>query len=392
MAFMGLKSCFMRQLWQGVVVVGMLISVAHAEIIVPAPPALDDKAYLVMDFESGQVLAAKNADLRLGPASLTKLMTSYIVERALLEGRLHEDDTVSVSDKAWRHGSNQESTMFLPVNGQVRVIDLLRGIIVVSANDACTAVAEHIAGTESAFAEMMNSTAQQLGLSNTHYMNASGLPDPQHYSSARDLATLARTIIRDNAHYYPIYSEREFAWGGHTQGNRNALLYTDPTVDGLKTGHTEESGYSLVASAKRHGMRLIVVVLGTDSMQARADQPRALLNWGYSFFETVVPYHSGTPLTKAPVWFAQQDTVSAGLGSDLALTIPKGSQSGLRASIVLNPNLQAPIAKGQVVGKVVTTLNGKPYAEQPLIALESDEQAGFFKRLWQHILRFLHLR
>ncbi|NNM52587.1 MAG: D-alanyl-D-alanine carboxypeptidase [Pseudomonadales bacterium] len=378
----------MRQLLQGVAVLGMLFSVAHAEIIVPAPPALDDKAYLVMDFESGQVLAAKNADQRLGPASLTKLMTSYIVERALLEGRLHEDDAVSISDKAWRHGSNQESTMFLPVNGQARVIDLLRGIIVVSANDACTAVAEHIAGTESAFADIMNSTAQQLGLVNTHYMNASGLPDPQHYSSARDLAILARTIIRDNAHYYPIYSEREFAWGGHTQGNRNALLYTDPTVDGLKTGHTDESGYSLVASAKRHGMRLIVVVLGTDSKQARADQPRALLNWGYSFYETVVPYRSGTPLTHVHVWFAQQDTVAAGLGSDLALTIPKGSQSGLRASIILNPDLHAPIAQGQVLGKVVTTLNGKPYAEQPLIALQPDEQAGFFKRLWQHIVRF----
>ncbi len=371
------------------VVCSCLLGTAQAGAYVPPPPQLDDNAYLVMDDGSGAILAAKNADARLGPASLTKLMTSYIVERALIEGRLHETDVVPVSESAWRHGSNQESTMFLPVHGSASVIDLLRGIVIVSANDACTAIAEYMAGTESAFADIMNHTAASLGLHNTHYMNASGLPDPDHYSSARDLAVLAHHIIHDNASYYRIYSEREMSWGGHTQGNRNALLYTDPSVDGLKTGHTEASGYSLVASAQRQGMRLIVVVLGTKSMQERADQPRALLNWAFSAYQTVVPYHRGDVLTQAHVWFGQQDSVPLGLAADLALTLPRGAQSSLKASLVLNPRLQAPLHVGQVAGQVVSTVDGKIVGKQDLVVMRDDPQAGFFKRLWQHLLMFL---
>ncbi len=361
----------------------------QAALYIPPPPTLDDRAYLLLDYQSGQVLAAHNADEHLGPASLTKLMTSYLVEQALQDGRLHEDDTVSISERAWRHGSNQESTMFLPVHGQAKVIDLLRGIIVVSANDACTAVAEHIAGTESAFADMMNNSARAMGLSNTHFVNASGLPDPEHYSTAHDLAVLARHIIMDNPRYYSIYSEHDFTWGGHKQGNRNELLYSDPSVDGFKTGHTEESGYSLVASAHRHGMRLIAVVLGTNSMHARTEQARALLDWGFSFYQTVTPYKANAVLSHVHVWYAEKDHIAAGLASDMNLTVPKGSQNGLRATMVIRPDLQAPMKAGLVVGKIVTTLDGKPYAEYPLVALESDAEAGFIKRMWQHLLVFL---
>lgn len=361
---------------------------AHADTIIAAPPALDNKAYLLMDYDTGKVLAASNPDTRLGPASLTKLMTSYIVERGLAEGRLKEDDLATVSENAWRGGTNKESTMFLPVHGQARIIDLLRGIIIVSGNDACTVVAEHMAGTEAAFAEIMSKTATKLGMKNSHFMNASGLPDPNHYSSARDMAILARAIIRDNPKYYPLYAEKSFTWGDHTQGNRNALLYTDPSVDGLKTGHTEESGYSLVASGKRGNMRLISVVMGTASMQDRADQTRALLNWGFSFYETVIPYQAGSTLTSSKVWLGKQDNVKIGLASNLALTIPRGQSQRLSASMHVNPQLRAPLAKGAVVGKVVVTMDGKPYAEQPLVALEAVEEAGFFSRLWQHIVMF----
>ena len=379
----------MKAMQRIAVVLSLLGSGLAQAAYVPPAPALDDNAYLVMDDSSGAILAAKNPDTRLGPASLTKLMTSYIVERALIEGRLHENDEVPVSATAWRHGSNEESTMFLPVHGQARVIDLLRGIIIVSANDACTAIAEFMAGTETAFADIMNHTAAQLGLHNTHYMNASGLPDPQHYSSARDLAILTHHILHDNPSYYGIYAEREFSWQGHTQGNRNALLYTDPSVDGLKTGHTEASGYSLVASAHRHGMRLIVVVLGAKSMQERADPPRALLNWAFSAYESVTPYHRGDVLARAHVWFGQQDSVSLGLAQDLALTLPRGAQSQLKANLVLAPRLQAPLHIGQVAGKVVCSVDGQVVGEQPLVVMQADAEAGFFKRLWQHLLMLL---
>ncbi len=368
----------------------LLLSVGSlASNYIPPAPQLDDNAYVLMDYQSGMILAASNPDRRLGPASLTKLMTSYIVEQALMKGTLQEDDEVSVSEHAWRHGSNQESTMFLPLHGQAKVIDLLRGIIIVSANDACSAIAEHMAGTESAFADMMNNTAKELGLTNTHYMNASGLPDPEHYSTARDLAVLSRHIIMDNRKYYGIYSEHDMTWGGHHQGNRNALLYTDPSVDGLKTGHTEESGYSLVASAHRQNMRLIAVVLGTHSMQARADQARALLNWGFSFYQNITPYKAGTQLTQAHVWYARNDSVPVGLASDLAITIPKGSQNSIKATMELDPHIVAPIHKGAVVGHIDISLDGKTFETHPLVALTDDDQASLLKRIWQHILMFL---
>ena len=243
------------------------------------PPALPAKAWLLMDYDSGEVLAAANADEPLPPASLTKMMTSYIVEQALRSGKLKQTDLVTVSQNAWCRGTSAESCMYLPLNSQASVIDILRGIIIQSGNDASKAIAEHMAGSEDGFAKLMNAEAQRLGMTHTQFVNPTGLPDPEHKSSARDLAILARAIIRDSAEYYPIYAEHDFKYNGIKQGNRNALLYTDPTVDGLKTGHTAEAGYCLVTSSKRNDMRLISVILNTHSAQARADHTRTLLGW-----------------------------------------------------------------------------------------------------------------
>ena len=245
---------------------------AWSAVAVAAPPALDNTAYVLMDFDSGRILSERNAQQPLPPASLTKMMTSYLVEQALKSGRLKPDDQVRVSENAWCRGTSAESCMYLPLNGSASVLDMLRGIIIQSGNDASKAVAEHLAGTEASFAGLMNAEAAKLGMKNSHFANATGLPDPTHKASAQDLAILARAIIGNSSEYYGIYAEKEFKYNGIKQGNRNALLYTDPTVDGLKTGHTAEAGYCLTASAKRNGMRLISVVMGTKSMQDRADQ------------------------------------------------------------------------------------------------------------------------
>jgi len=348
-------------------------------------PALPAKAWLLMDYDSGEVLAAANADEPLPPASLTKMMTSYIVEQALRSGKLKPTDLVTVSQNAWCRGSSTESCMYLPLNSQATVIDILRGIIIQSGNDASKAIAEHMGGTEDNFAKQMNAEAKRLGMVHTQYMNATGLPDPQHKSSARDLAVLARAIIHDSVDYYPIYAEREFKYNGIKQGNRNALLYTDPTVDGLKTGHTEEAGYCLVTSSKRNDMRLISVILNTNSAQARADQTRALLGWGFSNFEKVTPIQPNAVVTTAKVSFGKADTVAAGLGAPWLLTVPRGQQ--VQTAVELTPGLEAPVAKGAVIGKVVATSNGKPVGETPLVAQADVERAGFLLRTWQHIAK-----
>ena len=349
----------------------------------PNPPALSAKAWLLMDFDSGEVLASANADEALPPASLTKMMTSYIVEQALRSGKLKTTDLVSVSQNAWCRGSSTESCMYLPLNSQATVIDILRGIIIQSGNDASKAIAEHMAGSEAGFAKLMNAEAQRLGMANTQFVNPTGLPDPAHKSSARDLAILARAIIRDGAEYYPIYAEREFKYNGIKQGNRNALLYTDPTVDGLKTGHTEEAGYCLVTSSKRNDMRLISVILNTHSAQARADQTRTLLGWGFSSFEKTTPIQAGTVVTTAKLSFGKTNSVAAGLGAPWLLTVPRGVQ--VQTSVELKPGLEAPVAKGAVIGKVVATSNGKPVGEAPLVAQADVERAGWLLRVWQHI-------
>ena len=349
-------------------------------------PALPAKAWLLMDYDSGQVLASANADESLPPASLTKMMTSYIVEQALRSGKLKPTDLVSVSENAWCRGTSAESCMYLPLNSQATVIDILRGIIIQSGNDASKAIAEHMAGSEAGFAKLMNAEAQRLGMSKTQFVNPTGLPDPAHKSSARDLAILARAIIRDGSEYYPIYAEREFKYNGIKQGNRNALLYTDPTVDGLKTGHTAEAGYCLVTSSKRENMRLISVILNTHSAQARADQTRTLLAWGFGQFEKVTPIQADAVVGSAKVTFGQSDTASAVLPAPWLLTVPRGQQ--VQTTVELNQGLEAPIAKGAVIGKVVATSNGKPVGESPLVAQNEVERSGWFRFAWQYVSRW----
>lgn len=376
----------MRRLLAGIAPFIFAASFAHAAP--PSPPPLDNKAWILVDYASGRVLGESNAHQRLAPASLTKMMTSYIVEQNLTSGRLKESDPVFVSEYAWCRGTSAESCMYLPVNGQASVIDMLRGVIIQSGNDASKALAEHIGGSEPAFAEIMNKEAARLGMKDTHFMNATGLPDPNHLTSAYDMAILARSIVRDSAHYYPIYAEKSFTYNGIKQGNRNALLYTDPTVDGLKTGHTNDAGYCLVSSSKRNDMRLIAVVMGTNSMQARADQSRALFNWGYANFENATPVKAGVTLTSPRVWFGKAEVVNAGVLEDVVLTLPRGERDSLTTTVRLDPSINAPIAKGQKIGTVNVMQGSNVVATVPLQALEPVEEANFAVRFWHYIKRF----
>jgi serine-type D-Ala-D-Ala carboxypeptidase (penicillin-binding protein 5/6) len=349
-------------------------------------PVLANKAWVLMNFNTGQILASSNPDEALPPASLTKMMTSYIVEQGLKSGKLKPTDPVMMSESAWcRGGKDGDSCMFVPLNAQASLIDMLRGVIIASGNDASKALAEHVAGSEPAFAVMMNAEAKRLGMANSHFENAAGLPDPNHKASARDIAVLAQAIIRDSASYYPIYAEREFTYNNIKQGNRNALLYTDPTVDGLKTGHTEEAGYCLAASAKRNGMRLISVVMAANSIQARADQTRVLLNWGYSHFEEATPAQAGATLATAKVLDGLAPTVLAGVAQNWTLVVPKGQAATVQTTVALTPGLTAPVAQGAVIGKIVATAGGKPLGEAPIVALAAVERAGFFQRMGQRI-------
>ena len=349
-------------------------------------PVLANRAWVLMDFSTGQILASSNPDEPLPPASLTKMMTSYLVEQGLKSGKLKPSEPVTMSLSAWcRGGKDGDSCMFVPLNAQASLIDMLRGVVIDSGNDASKALAEHIGGSESGFVAMMNAEAAKLGMTHTHFENSAGMPDPNHKASARDLAALAQAIIRNSVEYYPIYKEREFTFNGIKQGNRNALLYTDPTVDGLKTGHTEEAGYCLTASAKRSGMRLISVVMNANSAKARADQTRVLFNWGYSNFEEATPAQAGATLATAKVLYGVAPDVAAGVAQSWTLVIPKQQGAAVKTSVSLNPGLEAPISKGAVIGKVVATANGKQLGEAPLVAFASVERAGFLQRMRQHI-------
>ena len=355
--------------------------------ILPSAPQLAAKSYMLMDAASGEVLVEHNGDERLPPASLTKLMTAYIATLEIQKGQISDNDMVTVSEKAWRTGG---SRMFIQVNTQVSVDDLLHGIIIQSGNDASVAMAEHIAGSEEAFADMMNSTAQRLGMSNTHFVNATGLPHPEHYSSANDMAKLARAIIYEDPAHYAIYAQKEFFWNNIKQPNRNLLLWRDKTVDGLKTGRTEEAGYCLVASAVRDNMRLISVVFGTDSEQARAAETQKLLTYGFRFFETRTFYQKGTELAEAQVWKGQQSKLKAGLAQDLTMTLPRGQVEKLQAVMSFNGTLTAPIQQGDVIGKVEVKLDDKVVRSTDLVALETVEEGGLFRRFWDSIRLFFY--
>lgn len=365
------------------------LTFTYAATVITSPPELDNKAYIVMDFESGQILASKNENEKLPPASMTKMMTSYLIEQKLLKGELTEDEKVRMNESAWCRGSSTESCMYVPLNGTASVLDMLRGIIIQSGNDASKAMAEHIAGNEGTFAHQMNQEAQRIGMKNTHFMNSTGMPAEGHYSTALDMSLLAKHIIHDSSKYYPIYAEKEFTFNGIKQGNRNALLYTDPTVDGLKTGHTNEAGYCLTTSAKRGNMRLITVIFGAPSMQERATQTRELLGWGFSNFEPVTIRPANTTLAISPVWFGQSEKVELGIHEPFSVLLSKGQGKNIDEKITVNPKLEAPLKAGQVVGKITASVDGKVIAEKPLVVLKAVEEAGFFSRLIDRIKMFI---
>jgi len=344
----------------------------------PTPPALAAKAWLLTEVESSQNLAEQNADERLDPASLTKLMTAYVTFGALKQGTIKIDQMVQVSEKAWK---TEGSRMFIQVNTQVKVEDLIKGMIVQSGNDACVALSEAIAGSEDNFVQMMNREAQRLGMKATSFRNSAGLPDPQHYTTARDLAILSSALIRDFPEdYAKYYSLKEFRYNNITQPNRNRLLWLDPTVDGMKTGHTEAAGYCLISSSKRGPRRLLSVVLGAASDGVRAQESLKLLNFGFQFYEPVQLYAKDQPVSSLRVWKGTQNTVNAGFTKDFALVVPKGYAARLKSEFVAQPRLIAPVTAGQTLGTVKVSLDGKPFGEYPVVAITGVPLAGIFGR------------
>jgi D-alanyl-D-alanine carboxypeptidase (penicillin-binding protein 5/6) len=359
---------------------------APAEVPIPAPPKIPSTGYLLMDRASGWVIAEQAADKTMEPASLTKLMTAYVIFRALAEGRIDLKDPVLVSEKAWR---TPGSRMFIEVDTNVSVEALLKGMIIQSGNDASVALAEHLAGSEDAFASLMNNHAKQLGLTDSRFQNSTGLPAEDHFTTPRNVALLATALIDEFPEYYAWYSERDYTYNGITQHNRNSLLWRDASVDGLKTGHTDAAGYCLVSSAERDGMRLVAVVMGTPSAKARTDASQALLNYGYRFFETHKLYAAGDPITTARVWKSELEDVPLALQKDLYITIPRGSYDDLSAVMDLQTRLVAPLNASTPVGAVTVSLNGETVSEAPLVALQPVEVGGLWQRMRDQVLLWL---
>lgn len=365
----------------------MHFNFAYAAKPVPAPPDVAANNYLLVDFASGKVLAEKNADEQIEPASITKLMTAYAVYKELAANRLSMDDMVSVSEKAWRMGG---SRMYIEVNSKVSVHDLLKGLIIQSGNDASVALAEHVAGTEDAFVQLMNQYAVELGMDNTTFVNSTGWPDKNHLTTARDIAKLAAAIIREFPDHYSWYAEKEYTYNDIKQYNRNKLLWSDNSVDGLKTGHTESAGYCLVASASRSGMRIISVVLGTESEKKRASVSQAVLNYGFRFFESHTLYSEGEVMSRPRIWKGEFESLAVGLSEDMAITIPRGAYDELDATMDIDKNIEAPIAKGQQVGVVKVSLDGNVLKTLPLVALETINTGNLFQIAKDYVLRLIN--
>lgn len=345
----------------------------------PVPPSLAAKSWLLLEMGSNQVLTTEKPDERLEPASLTKLMTAYLTFAALHKKTLALEQALPVSEKAWRTGG---SKMFIRVDTQVPVEDLIKGMIVQSGNDACVTLAEGIAGSEENFAQMMNREAQRLGMNASSFRNSTGLPDPAHYTTARDLSLLASALIRDfPEEYKKFYSMKEYTYNGITQPNRNRLLFIDPTVDGVKTGHTEAAGYCLISSALRDKRRLLSVVLGTSSDSARASESQKLLNWGYISYDAVTVYAKDQAVATLRAWKGAQSEVKAGFANDLSIAVPKGYAENVKSEFVAEPRLMAPIEKGQKLGVLNVTIEGKPYNEYPVVALENVPLGNIFIRI-----------
>lgn len=354
-------------------------------VLIPSPPQIAGSSYVLMDPKSGQVIMEENSHERLPPASLTKMMTAYIVERELAEGRITLTDMVPISVKAWK---TEGSRTFVREGTTVSVENLLKGVIIQSGNDASVALAEFVAGSEGAFVDIMNQQAQLLGMQDTHFENATGLPAPNHYSTAYDLALLARAIINDYPENYPLYAEKHFTFNNIRQPNRNSLLWRDPSVDGLKTGHTEEAGYCLVASAKRENTRFIAVVMGTSSSEARAQEVQKMLNYGFRYYESERLFGAGQELMEARVWGGQSDQLSVGLPEDVFVTIPRGTRNQLESVVDLDSVIKAPIQAGDELGRVKVSLNGTVLVDRPVLALDDVPEGGFFKRIWDAIKLF----
>ena len=361
-----------------------------AGAIVPAPPSINAAAYLLMDFQSGDILVEHNIDETLEPASLTKLMTAYVLAEEIDAGRLSLDDKVTVSRNAWSQNPlfKGSSLMWIEPGKPVTVAELEKGIVISSGNDATVAIAEHIAGTEAAFADMMNRYAQELGMAGTHFTNSHGLPDPDHVTTARDLAVLAAATIRHHPDRYEVYSQRSYTYNDIKQYNRNLLLRDDPSVDGLKTGYTSSAGYGLVASAERDGMRLISVVMGSASTRSRTSETRSLLNYGFRFYQTIEPVIADAVLGQARVWQGQRDVLDAGVLSSVVMTVPR-SNAEPELKVVFDEPLVAPIQRGDPVGSLAVTLDGDVVYKQPLQALVDVPEAGFFARLWDALVLWL---
>ena len=349
-----------------------------ADMIVPAAPKIKASSYLLMDFNSGEFLVEENSEQKLPPASLTKIMTVYVASTELKNGKISLDDEVLVSEKAWR---TQGSRMFIEVGKKVKLDDIIHGVVIQSGNDASVALAEYISGTEDVFADLMNKHAERLGMKNTHFVNSTGLPDPNHYTTAKDLAILARAMIRDFPDRYKLYSIKEFTYNNIKQHNRNKLLWRDRNVDGMKTGHTEEAGYCLVASALKDEMRLISVVMGTDGVNARAKASQALLNYGYRFFETHKLYSAGEMITGAEIWKADVDNVNLGVAKDIYVTVPRGQYDKLEPVVEFDKKIVAPVAEGEQKGVLNVMLDNKNIITVPLLALESVAEGSIVNKL-----------
>ena len=348
---------------------------------IPDPPAVDAKSWVLMDYASGEVLAEKNGDARAEPASITKVLLSYIVYDEIKKGRIKWDDEVLISEKAWRQGKDSsESRMFLNIGSKVRLEDLVHGIVIQSGNDASVAVAEHLAGSEDAFAELMNQYAQKLGMKNSHFTNAPGLPDPDHYSTAHDLALLGRALIREFPEDYKVYSQREFLYNGIKQGNRNILLDMDRGADGIKTGHTSSAGFCLLSSVKRDDRRLIAAVMGTPSMKYRAQASLELMNWGFRFFETATLFGADKPLATVRIWKGEESQLPVG-AQPMSLLLPRGGKDSIQFKTQVNEPVMAPVALNQPLGTIEVTVEGKVVRKLPLVALKAVPSGSLFQRL-----------
>jgi len=348
---------------------------------IPAAPAIASKSYLLMDFNSNRVLAEQDPDMRVEPASLTKMMTVYVLDHALKQGRVKLTDMVNVSANAWKTGG---SRTFLDVNSKISIQNLLQGIIIQSGNDASVAIAEHLAGSEDRFAELMNAYAQSLGMTGSHFMNATGLPHTDHYTTTRDMAILSQALIKEFPESYVLYSQKEFTFNGIKQPNRNRLLWRNEAVDGIKTGFTDSAGYCLVASGKKGAMRLIAIVMGAKSDEGRTVEANKLLNYGFNFYETYKLYSALMPMKQTRIWMGQEKNLNLGLASDLYITIPKGSYKQLQANIEVSDQLKAPTKLGQVVGKLAVHYQDELLAERPVVALQNIDRGSLLGRLYDY--------